>query len=164
MKRGSAWEAQLERLHDRYRRDRLAVVLRVHPPVRMLADHGKSFTGIWAGDGPPDFVGALGDGRAVAFDAKTIERGQRFPLRMIARHQARDLEAVHLAGGLAFVAFRLKRQAYALPWSKLGPLFWSWRDVVGAPRSVPVSDWWLPFDVAGDGWLPALAPDLLART
>lgn len=155
MKRGSAWEAQLERLHDRYRRDRLAVVLRVHPPVRMLADHGKSFTGIWAGDGPPDFVGALPDGRAVAFDAKTRQTGASFPLSMLPRHQARDLEAFHLAGGLAFVAYRLRGHAFALPWADLGPRYWAWREADG-PKSVPRSDWWRPFDVAGNGWLPAL--------
>lgn len=153
MRRGGAWETQLEHLHDRYRRDRRAVILRAHPAVKVLGQRGKAFTGVWASDGPPDFIGALGDGRAVAFDAKDTH-GARFPFSMLARHQARDLEAVHLAGGVAFIALRFGGQPYVLPWAELGPRYWRWTETKGAPASVTPSAWWFPFDVAGDGWLP----------
>lgn len=158
MKRGGAWEAQLDRLHDRYRRDRRAAIFRAHPPVGIIADHGKRFTGFWAGDGPPDFVGLLYEsGRGVSFDAKDC-RGRRWTFQHLPRHQARDLEAVHLAGGVAFIALRIRGQGVALPWAELGPLYWSWRNKApGSVASVTGAEpWACPFDVAGDGWLDAL--------
>lgn len=151
-RRGGAWEGQLARLHDRYRRDRKATILRAHPGVRMVADRGKTFVATWEGQGPPDFIGWLAGGRAVAFDAKRLGRGQRFPLRMVARHQARDLEACMLAGGLAFIAFRLGADTYVLPWRDLGPLYWAWHEKDG-PISVAHETWWRAFDIAGDGWI-----------
>lgn len=160
MRKGGAWEAQLERLHDRYRRDRLAAIWRVHPPVIVRAARAdRTFVGAWAGDGPPDFSGVLyANGRAILFDAKDCA-ARRWPLKDLQRHQARDLEAAHIAGGLAFVALRIRGEAIALPWAELGPVYWSWREgAEGAPASVAGTEPWVrPFDVAGDGWLPVFA-------
>lgn len=163
--RGKAWEAQLERLHDRYRRDQLAAIWRVHPGVRVHQDRGSSFVGSWIASGPPDFTGVLWpQGRGVLFDAKDCE-GDRWPLASLERHQARDLEAAHLAGGLAFVALQLDGRAYVLPWADLGPRFWAWyertgRAAVGTASIAPAA-WWRAFDVAGAGWLAAFTLDEL---
>lgn len=155
-RRGGGWEAQLDRLHDRYRRDRLATIFRVHPPVRVLADHGRTFQACWGGEGPPDYAGVLAGGRAVLFDAKDC-RAKRWSFGKLARHQARDLEACHIAGGLAFVALRIRGQALVLPWAELGPRWWAWRESTGARASVAGDEAWaIPFDVDTGGWLAAV--------
>lgn len=149
---GKAWEAQLSRLHDRYRQQRLAVILRCHPGV-VVNGRGQPFA--WAAEGPPDFLGQLYTGRGVAFDAKDYTT--RLPLSGIARHQARDLEAYHVGGGVAGVALRLDGDAYWLPWGELGPRWWAWHEkAVGAPASVTPAPWWRPFDVFGEGWISCL--------
>ena len=157
--RGRAWEAQLERLHDAYRRDRLAVVLRAHPPVRVHEDRGPTFVGSWSASGPPDFVGLLASGRGLALDAKDCTAA-RWPLASLERHQARDLEAVHIAGGVAGVALRLAGDGYWLDWRDLGPRYWAWLERAGRAEkgtaSLAVESWWRPFDVAGAGWISCL--------
>ncbi|HYD02649.1 MAG TPA: Holliday junction resolvase RecU [Phycisphaerales bacterium] len=174
MRRGSAWEAQLEALHDRYRREQLAVILRGHQPVTVQSKNGSHFYGHFAGDGPPDFMGCLGvkstwsPGRVVAFDAKDCQ-AKRFPLHQIERHQARDLEAVYLATGIAFIALRLQGEAFALPWAYLRESYWPWWESDERARKGSASlvreDWWLPFVVEAEGWLPVLhRADQLAGT
>lgn len=154
MKAGAAWEAQLSRLHDRYRQERLAVILRCHPGVRVLASRGPTFTAAWEAQGPPDFLGQLYSGRGVAFDAKDYTG--RFPLGGVARHQARDLEAYHAAGGVAGVALRLDGDGYWLPWAELGPRWWAWHESTAKAASITPDAWWRPFDVFGAGWLACL--------
>lgn len=132
---GLAWELLLEEWHGRYRRAGRAVVLRGHPPVKLLSrkdDRGR-FQACFQGDGPPDFFGCSWShrGRAVVLDAKATDR-DRWPLDQLQKHQASDLEAVHLAGGLAFVAlvFHLGSsagQGFVLAWDKLGPRWKTWR-------------------------------------
>lgn len=126
--RGRAWEATLTLQHDAYRRDRAAVIFRCHPQVTVESElRGGKFRGFFAGDGPPDFTGYLCDtGRAVCFDAKSAA-GPRFELKNIKRHQARDLTAIGPLG-LAFIALRMGRAEWVLPWEQLGPLWWRWHD------------------------------------
>ena len=122
---GKAWEACLRVQHDRYRRDRLAVVFQTPPPVKVLSDvRGGRFQACFDGAGPPDFAGVLcGTGRAVVFDAKHTSQA-KFPLSMIKRHQAMDLTAVGPLG-YAFIALRMGRAAWVLPWDGgIGDQFW----------------------------------------
>lgn len=157
--RGLAWQAQLDRLHDRYARDGTARIWRTCAPVRVLADRGATFEAAWAGNGPPDYLGVLGNSRAISFDAKDCA-GSRFPLSQIERHQARDLEAMHLRGGHAGIALCLAGDAYWLDWTQLGPIFWAWFQRSGragrGEASLQPAAWWRPFDVASDGWVGAL--------
>lgn len=126
-RRGRAWQGLLEHWHDEYRRDRRAVVWPTSPPVRVLSRVGANgqFRACWAGDGPPDYVGFVAGGQGVLFDAKDCSL-DAWPLRDLERHQARDLEAAHVAGHRAFVALRLGGEGWVLPWSSLGPRWWAW--------------------------------------
>jgi hypothetical protein len=144
--RGVEWQRILEGWHDTYRRDRRAVVWPTPPRVRVLSrvSPAGQFRAAWAAEGPPDYAGVLEPrGRAVVFDAKDCQ-AERWPLSSLERHQARDLEAVHAAGGFAFVALRFAGhlgagtprrvegprgdEAWVLPWATLGPLYWTWYD------------------------------------
>jgi penicillin-binding protein-related factor A (putative recombinase) len=116
-----------------YRRDQQAVVFRVPPPVRPIGrvnDKGE-FRAAWKSEGPPDYAGVVCPiSMAVSFDAKDCET-ERWSFGLLERHQARDLEAWSGAGGYAFVALRLAGDGWVLPWSELGPLWWTWHDRVG---------------------------------
>jgi recombination protein U len=170
--RGIGWQRLLENWHDHYRAARRAVIFPAPPSVRVLGQVSKTgrFQACFQGDGPPDYAGLVaptgpgadaGFGLPVTFDAKDCV-GERWSLGDLARHQARDLEAWHLAGGLSFVALRFAglHQAYVLPWSWLGPRFWAWTDgqAVRGEASVTVAaaaahGWRMP--ELGD-WLGAL--------
>lgn len=141
--RGSAWERELAAQHVLYRRDRLAVVWQTHPR--------RDASGRYLEAAPVDFLGALLGGRAVALDAKE-HAGPRWPLSQLHDHQARDLEAVHLAGGIAGVALRLGGEGWWVPWAELRATWQAWRAggrpasvdgawLVGSARRMSGADW-----------------------
>jgi len=124
--RGRSWEAQLDHQHRIYRQGRRAVIFRAHPATKVVA--GRAIRQ----KGPPDYFGALSSGLGVLFDAKS-HRGRRLPFGQLQLHQARDLEAWHIHGGLAGIALRLEpskgeRRTYWVGWGALGPPWWAWRE------------------------------------
>lgn len=148
--RGIAWQRALEGWHDAYRRGwcpdcgdfwrstcghpspgPLAVIHPCPPRVKVLGKVSAQgrFSACFAGDGPPDYAGTIRafSGRGVSFDAKSCA-ADRWPLASLELHQARDLEATMLAGGLAFVAllFEADGSGWVLPWARLGPAYWAW--------------------------------------
>lgn len=148
--RGRAWEARLEVWHDAYRRERRAVVQKNEPKAKNIA--GRI---VYERKGAPDFDGTLAGGRAVVFDAKDC-RASRWSLKGLALHQARDLEAHHLAGAVAFVALRFQGVGYVLPWARLGPVYWRWVEKKG-PASLSGDDVrTLGIPMGPDGWLGVL--------
>ena len=135
------WENQLCRWHDEYRRDSIAWVVKTTPPV-VIGPGGKPVA--WEGEGPPDFVGVVAGGRAVAFDAKHVAT-RRFPLRNVEVHQARDLEAVADRGGIAFLAIESKGGRYVVRWTTIREAYWS-----GVPSVVPAE---VGTEIGPNGWL-----------
>lgn len=137
MKRGAGLETTLQLVHQRYRRDRLALVFHAHPEAKYLSD-GIRFVS----KGPPDFVGfTYPDGRGVIFDAKETAKSS-FPFRSLAPHQARDLEAGFLCGARSFLLLHYTRaRRYAvLPWALLRDDWWRWHEEGGRPASIPKDD------------------------
>lgn len=137
----------LEARHEEYRRAEppQAVIFRCQPPIDVLSTprlakrRGRErleFTATWRTSGPPDYTGAICSpnagvfGAPVLFDAKDCERGP-WSFGLLERHQARDLEAVRLARGIAFVALRMSGTEWVLPWARLGELWWPWHERQG---------------------------------
>lgn len=117
MNSGKAWEAQLDVLHQRYRAHRLGVIHKTHPPTKLINRRL-----VYVAKGPPDFIGnALG--RPVAFDAKDCQNS-RWQFSGLKRHQALDLEANQVNGGVSFIALRLAGEPWVVPWTWLGPRWW----------------------------------------
>lgn len=144
---GRSWEIALEAQHDRYRRDRLAVVWKTEPR--------RDRTGRYVEKAPPDFVGVLADGRGVCFDAKDCTRS-RWPLSNVKPHQARDLEAVYLAGGVAFVALRMGSVGHFLPWGALRESYQAWRLGEGSASLGPRDIERIGREMDGADWLGVL--------
>lgn len=158
--RGLEWQEILETWHDRYRRDRRAVIWPTPPRVKVLSRVSATtgqFRACFAGEGPPDYAGIVDGARPVVFDAKDCA-GSRWSLGELQPHQARDLEAAHDRGGLAFVALRFgSGTAWVLPWSELGPRFWRWKDGQAARGEASIREGEIghPMPELGD-WLGAL--------
>lgn len=163
---GKAWERLLEHANDGYRRDRKAVVSRVHPPVTVLSSPDQrtgAFRGFFAGTGPVDFLGYIVPSvQPVAFDAKDTT-ADRIQFERIDRHQAMLLEA-YLPDGLPFLAIRIKAECFVVPWSRLSEYYWTWAEgkaergeasltVTGCSRI----GWRMPSP--GD-WLNAIPPEV----
>lgn len=120
MSSGKGWEALLRHWHARYRVQGKALVAQQHPPVQMIGGKGAGgkFTGFFRDDGVVDFMGVLAGGRVVAFEAKESDAAS-WPMSKLPPHQAAFLAQVHAMGGLAFIALRLRGQAWFVPWSGL---------------------------------------------
>ena len=129
--RGVAFERLLETWHARYRaaNPSRAIITRCEPPVKQLSERSAAgtFLATYTARGPVDFIGFL-PGPApvgVAFDAKSTQAA-RWQFSLLERHQAQHLEAVHIAGHLAFIALDLDGRTFVLPWERLRDRWWNW--------------------------------------
>ena len=129
--KGRAWENALRIWHDRYRAQRLAAVWRT--PNEVIPMGGPNARGVFparfGGDGPPDFMGVR-QGRSLMFDAKDTE-GRAWSFSDLELHQAMDLEAHQVNGGLAFLVVRTSAGSFVATWSRLGPRWWAWHETAG---------------------------------
>jgi hypothetical protein len=131
---GHGFERSLDSLHGFYRSAGRAWVVKVPAPSRVLKMLGKGrFTGAFEGEGPPDYFAVI-CGRAVVFDAKQTA-ADRWGFSALAEHQAEHFEEVTLQGGFAFVLLWLGGVVRVVPWSALGPRWWTWCAQTG--RAVP---------------------------
>lgn len=151
MRKGAAWELQNELWAKEYQRLGQAFIVKCHPGSKVI--EGRL---IYDSTGPPDYLGCLSSGRAVAFEAKEII-GSRFPFKNLELHQARALSRFHRMGGLAFVAVQSMvgvrvAARVILPWTTIGPLYENW--LTGSkPASIELVAG-IPMDA--QGWLGPL--------
>ena len=117
MTKGRQWELQLEAQNNLYRKEGRAVVWKTEPR--------RDRTGKYVEKAPPDFCGVVAGGQAVVFDAKDC-KSARFSFSQIKRHQAKDLEAAHLRGALAFIALRFHGVGYFVPWTAIRIPYQRW--------------------------------------
>ncbi len=110
--RGMDFEAALNELHALYEARGIAQIRKQYVPSLPVKD------GKWAkviGRSTVDYVGQLGGGRFVAFDAKDCAE-KRIGLERLQEHQLKFLEYARMLGGLAFVLVRFERRTvYLIP-------------------------------------------------
>lgn len=151
-RRGRGWEARLRVWHDEYRRKGLAWVVHTSPGIKRVGgSSGDMFGAVYSSKGPPDFVGVIGSGQAVVFDAKETDAA-RWATSALPPHQAADLEAVRNLGAFAFIALRLgpkvAQRAWLVPWACL-------RDVHGSIGVEQLQEIGTP--IGPNGWLGCLS-------
>jgi penicillin-binding protein-related factor A (putative recombinase) len=161
MKRGAAWELQLMRWHDTYRKEQRAVVWKTCAPVVMHTDIDRRgrFSASYSGQGPPDFIGYIGSksttgsndrsifSKGVVFDAKEVSSGRRLPLSMIQPHQARDLEAAMIQGCHSGICAHIGRVYCWFNWHTIGPKYWDQHPSVHVDDGITFGE---------EGWLSVL--------
>lgn len=140
-RRWAGWEASIDAMAQRYRRDAVAFIVQAH------AKEGVK-------RGPLDFVGCLDGGRALVADAKTANSG-RWPFSSLELHQAQQLEAATDRGAVAGLLIRLgsatTQRAWWVSWAELRDAWWRWKDHGGRPASWTPDDCGTPIPFTEDG-------------
>lgn len=111
MRRGSALEVRLAAQHVVYLERGVARVHKTYAEARNV--NGRI---VYSAKGPPDFIGTIGGGRSVVFDAKESTRSPKFRLALVPQHQAKDLEAHARLGALVFIVASTTAGTWMLPW------------------------------------------------
>lgn len=143
--RGRALEELVEQANERYRRQRLAVIHKVPTAWIPIRDaKGKIVSAKVERKAAVDFLGHVylpgGSAFPLAFDAKEIGRGNRWPLGKLEPHQYEYLRDSALTGAFSFVliAFWETREFFVLPFSALEERWNRWKS--GGPASVRAGD------------------------
>lgn len=143
MKRGEAFEARLQWQHARYSASGAALIVKTPPDIKLIRALGAGrFVATFRGKGPPDYLGVLASGRAVACEAKSY-RGKRWKLGNLAPHQASVLHDWSELGGLAVLVISQGRETtWAMEWSALAETYDRWRmgEALRGGASLSVAD------------------------
>ena len=116
---GSKSEDMLSARHEYSERQGTAMVRQVGPPIRITGNRGGQITGRLLGHSTTDYVGVLGDGRALFIEAKSFEPAAklpRVPFSRIQPHQSRDLTRCQMFGGCALLVIIVGPLLYSVPW------------------------------------------------
>lgn len=147
---GDAFELRLAYHHAAaLRAGLLADVRHVSPRMRAVRQ-GRGIRWVVVGHACCDYVGTLGDGRALVVEAKSTGDA-RLAYSQIEPQQVAQLAAVSAAGGLALlvVEYRAVGAIYAVPWREV-PWRRSGRGLSLSPADMPSRR------VTGDCYLRAL--------
>jgi recombination protein U len=142
--RGRALEELIERANVLYRAGRTAVIHKVPTawvPIRNRA--GRITAAKVEEKAAVDFIGHIllpGGPLPLAFDAKEVASGRRWPLARLGEHQYEYLADCAATGAFAFVliAFWQVRGFFVLPFAVLERCWRAWR--AGGPASVGPAD------------------------
>lgn len=165
---GRTWEAQLNDLHELYRKQGIALVFRSPPEVQITGRSASGIRGHLTGKGPPDYVGVAGPLALMAEAKTTAER--RWPLSMVQPHQAQRMtewEAQDRRNvAVVLVWMREPNVRAVLPWEDLRNRWEAWRDgraAIGEASltAEQVARLGLPFGPCG--WLDPLLSWAVAR-
>ena len=123
--RGKIWERQLDRYHYALQSSGRALVTRNYPEVTVKRGRkGQIIGATFRATGAPDYT-LLSEGLTLMADAKST-RERRWGLRLLEAHQAHTLSAVDRQGGLGLLLVNTPEGSWALPWSRVEPLWTRW--------------------------------------
>jgi hypothetical protein len=155
---GDRWEDTLSRLLNILKARKLATWFRTPEKLRRIRP--LSQPGHWdcvaVSEGPPDYI-LVSQGRAIALEAKQTA-ASRWPLKLLADHQAAALDAWEEHQGVGAVALQLGQVELVIPWRVLGPRWHAHRARTGRAASGEAS-----LDLATATALGALSLDVEGR-
>lgn len=108
---GSIFEEMLEYTHQIYKMRRIAVIEKRATSVKVFKSRGnRVLDGVYEKKAIVDYGGPF-KAKALEFDAKSVLKGDEFPLSYLADHQYEHLELCHETGALCFLLiFFIQRQ------------------------------------------------------
>ncbi|NHM27994.1 recombinase [Desulfofundulus sp. TPOSR] len=139
--RGQALEDLIKQANDRYRAQKLAVIHKVPTAwVPIRGPGGKIVSAKVEEKAAVDFLGHVflpSGSLPLAFDAKEVSRGDRWPLSKLEPHQYEYLRDCALTGAFSFVliGFWELNRFFVLPFPELERRWVAWRGKTG-PASV----------------------------
>lgn len=142
--RGRALEELIERANAAYRAGRIAVIHKVPTAWVPLRDcTGRIAAAKVEQKAAVDFIGHIllpGGPLPIAFDAKEVASGRRWPLARLEEHQYEYLADCAATGAFAFVliAFWQAESFFVLSFAVLEERWNAWR--TGGPASVAAAD------------------------
>lgn len=126
---GENFEELIKISCEQYFRKGLAKVEKTPEPFKVIGGKHKNCNGYWVFEGffispaQPDFKGTVKGGRAIVFEAKSIQ-GDQIKQSAVTEYQEKALEDHYSMGALAFVyVYSAQRhECYRVPWTH-------WRDM-----------------------------------
>lgn len=139
--RGMAFESLLDFTNDLYDRNGRAVINKRPTPIKVTRSKGrKVLSGFFEKKSTVDYDGVT-NGRAIAFEAKSVKNQTRFDLSNLDEHQFNFLEKYHCSGGIAFllVHFTNLKTTYLLHFETLR-IYWQRSKEPKGRKSIPLND------------------------
>lgn len=143
--RGMGFENMIDVTNEMYCNQELAVINKRPTPVKVTKSYnGKVLAGYFERSSTVDYDGVY-DGRAIMFEAKSVQQLTRFDLSNLHDHQYDYLNKCHKAGAITSILIDFKKQMkiYLLPFETLRS--YVERAKNGGRKSIPLED----FDIYG---------------
>ncbi|TXR62109.1 Holliday junction resolvase RecU [Bacillus sp. AY18-3] len=144
--RGMAFEKLINLSNEMYQREGVALINKRATPVKVLKMvYGRVKDGYYESKSTVDYDGVY-KGRAVAFEAKSTNKINRFDLKNIAQHQLDYLEKAENMGAICFflIGFTKDQSTFAIPLSVIQSYVRMSQQPKGK-KSIPRTD----FDIYG---------------
>ncbi|WP_217597142.1 Holliday junction resolvase RecU [Cohnella sp. GbtcB17] len=139
--RGTAFENLINDCNLLYRQHKIALVTKRPTPVKILGVDGRGrVRGFLEKPSEADYDGFYKQ-RGLAFEAKSIAAGERFPLSNLEQHQFEYLSDAHYVGNVPsflLIEFTEHRVVYLLPFTELEQV-WKMRSKVRGSKSIHIS-------------------------
>ncbi|MFD2330640.1 Holliday junction resolvase RecU [Cohnella sp. GCM10020058] len=139
--RGAAFEAMINHCNMRYENAGIALINKRPTPVKILSARGNRVTACLQQASTVDYDGFYRQ-RGIAFEAKSIAEGARFPLDKLQQHQFDYLSKAHYIGNVPsflLVEYAEHRAVFLLPFVKL-EMIWKAQSSVRGSRSIHIAD------------------------
>ncbi|MCM3294227.1 Holliday junction resolvase RecU [Paenibacillus sp. MER 180] len=139
--RGMAFESLIDYTNEAYDRNGKAVINKRPTPVKVTRSRGsKVMAGFFEKPSTVDYDG-VANGRAIAFEAKSVESLTRFDISNMNNHQYEYLEKYHRQQGIAFllIHFTKLHKTYLMQFETLRSYWLRSKEPKGR-KSIPIDD------------------------
>jgi len=140
--RGMAFEMLIEFCNKQYEGREIALINKRPTPVKITSVIGNRVTGMLTKPSTVDYDGHYRQ-RGIAFEAKSVSEGDRFPLSNLEKHQFDYLARAHYIGNAVsflLVEYRSAGRTFLLPYPVLERIWRSQSAAVRGSKSIYITD------------------------
>ncbi|WP_373232124.1 Holliday junction resolvase RecU [Cohnella sp.] len=140
--RGMAFEMLIEHCNMMYEIREIAIINKRPTPVKITSVVGNRVNGMLTKPSTVDYDGHYQQ-RGVAFEAKSVSQGDRFPISNLEKHQFDYLARAHYVGGAVsfiIVEYQAARRTFLLPYPTLERIWRSQSTAIKGSKSIYIAD------------------------
>jgi len=140
--RGMAFEMLIEYCNTQYEARKIALINKRPTPVKITSVKGNRVSGRLTTPSTVDYDGHYKQ-RGIAFEAKSVSNGVRFPFSNLEPHQFDYLSRAHYIGGAVsflLVEYQSARRTFLLPYPSLERLWRLQSSAVRGSKSIYIAD------------------------
>ena len=137
-----AFEMLIEFCNKQYEVREIALINKRPTPVKITSVVGNRVNGLLTKPSTVDYDGHYRQ-RGIAFEAKSVSQGDRFPLSNLEKHQFDYLARSHYIGGAVsfiLVEYQSARRTFLLPYPALEHIWRSQSTAIKGSKSIYISD------------------------